>query len=114
MLERLLRFSLAQRLLVIAGTIILAVWGVQSWQNLNLDAVPDITTNQVQINTETGGLGPEEVERLVTFPIETAMAGLPGVEQTRSLSQYGLSQVTVTFQDSVDIFFARQLVNERL
>lgn len=114
MLDRLLHFSLAQRLLVIAMTVIIGLWGVQSWQNLTLDAVPDITTNQVQINTETGGLGPEEVERLVTFPIETAMAGLPGVEGTRSLSQYGLSQVTVTFDDGVDIFFARQLVNERL
>jgi len=114
MLDRLLHFSLAQRLLVVAMTVILTLWGVQSWQNLTLDAVPDITTNQVQINTETGGLGPEEVESLVTFPIETAMAGLPGVEGTRSLSQYGLSQVTVTFDDGVDIFFARQLVNERL
>ncbi len=114
MLERLLHFSLTQRLLVILGTFGLIVWGAVSWQRLNLDAVPDITTNQVAINTETGGMGPEEVERLVTFPIETAMSGLPGVQGTRSLSQYGLSQVTVTFHDNVDIFFARQLVNERL
>lgn len=114
MLERLLHFSLTQRLLVIAGTLGLIIWGANSWTQLNLDAVPDITTNQVAINTETGGMGPEEVERLVTFPIETAMSGLPGVEGTRSLSQYGLSQVTVTFKDNVDIFFARQLVNERL
>ncbi|HQU17973.1 MAG TPA: CusA/CzcA family heavy metal efflux RND transporter, partial [Fimbriimonadaceae bacterium] len=114
MLDRLLHFSLTQRLLVFAGTIALVVWGILSWTKLNLDAVPDITTNQVAINTETGGMGPEEVERLVTFPIETAMAGLPGVMNTRSLSQYGLSQVTVTFHDNVDIFFARQLVNERL
>ena len=114
MLDKLLHFSLTQRLLVLLGTLALAIWGAFSWTKLNLDAVPDITTNQVQINTETGGMGPEEVERLVTFPIETAMAGLPGVEGTRSLSQYGLSQVTVTFADSTDIFFARQLVNERL
>lgn len=114
MLEKLLHFSLTQRLLVIAGTLGLIVWGAMSWNQLNLDAVPDITTNQVQINTETGGMGPEEVERLVTFPIETAMGGLPGVQGVRSLSQYGLSQVTVTFHDDVDIFFARQLVNERL
>lgn len=114
MLDRLLHFSLTQRLLVILAVTALAIWGGVSWTRLNLDAVPDITTNQVQINTETGGMGPEEVERLVTFPIETAMSGLPGVEGTRSLSQYGLSQVTVTFQDNVDIFFARQLVNERL
>ena len=114
MLERLLHFSISQRFLVILGTVGLIIWGVVSWTRLNLDAVPDITTNQVQINTETGGMGPEEVERLVTFPIETAMSGLPGVQGTRSLSQYGLSQVTVTFDDNVDIFFARQLVNERL
>ncbi|MBV6502938.1 MAG: Cobalt-zinc-cadmium resistance protein CzcA [Fimbriimonadales bacterium] len=114
MLDKVLHFSLTQRLLVILGAIALAIWGAVSWTRLNLDAVPDITTNQVQINTETGGMGPEEVERLVTFPIETAMGGLPGVEGVRSLSQYGLSQVTVTFGDHVDIFFARQLVNERL
>jgi len=114
MLDKLLHFSLTQRMLVIAGTIGLIIWGAISWTRLNLDAVPDITTNQVAINTETGGMGPEEVERLITFPIETAMSGLPGVVGTRSLSQYGLSQVTVTFQDNVDIFFARQLVNERL
>lgn len=114
MLERLLHFSLTQRLLVIAATLGLIAWGLISWDRLTLDAVPDITTNQVQINTETGGMGPEEVERLVTFPIETAMGGLPGVQQVRSLSQYGLSQVTVTFHDNVDIYFARQLVNERL
>lgn len=114
MLDKLLHFSLTQRLLVIMGAVALAIWGGVSWTRLNLDAVPDITTNQVQINTETGGMGPQEVERLVTFPIETAMGGLPGVEGVRSLSQYGLSQVTVTFGDGVDIFFARQLVNERL
>ncbi|MGV3617291.1 MAG: efflux RND transporter permease subunit [Fimbriimonas sp.] len=114
MLERLLNFALAQRFLVLAATVLVAAWGVVSWGRLNLDAVPDITTNQVTVNTETGGMGPEEVERLVTFPIETAMGGLPGVEGTRSLSQYGLSQVTVTFEDTVDTFFARQLVNERL
>lgn len=114
MLDRLLHFSLTQRLIVVAATIGLIIWGAVSWTRLNLDAVPDITTNQVAINTETGGMGPEEVERMVTFPIETAMSGLPGVEGTRSLSQYGLSQVTVTFKDNVDIFFARQLVNERL
>jgi cobalt-zinc-cadmium resistance protein CzcA len=114
MLAKLLEFSLAQRFVVFAATVLLALGGIASWRQLNLDAVPDITTNQVTVNTETGGLGPEEVERLVTFPIETAMAGLPGVEHTRSLSQYGLSQVTVTFEDHVDTFFARQLVNERL
>lgn len=114
MLDRLLHFSLTQRFLVIIGTILLVGFGLVSWRQLNLDAVPDITTNQVAINTETGGMGPEEVEKLVTFPIETAMGGIPGVTQVRSLSQYGLSQVTVTFKDEVDTYFARQLVNERL
>ncbi|MES1147421.1 MAG: CusA/CzcA family heavy metal efflux RND transporter, partial [bacterium] len=114
MLEKLLQFSLKQRLIVFAATLLLIVVGLISWQNLTLDAVPDITTNQVQINTATGGMGPEEAEKLVTFPIEAAVGGVPGVVEVRSLSQYGLSQVTVTFRDDVDIYFARQLVNERL
>ncbi|MBX3111410.1 MAG: efflux RND transporter permease subunit [Fimbriimonadaceae bacterium] len=114
MLERLLRFSLTQRFFVIVGTCLLVGIGAVSWRRLNLDAVPDVTTNQVVVNTETGGMGPEEVEKLVTFPIETAMGGLPGVDNVRSLSQFGLSQVTVTFHDNVDTYFARQLVNERL
>jgi len=114
MLDRLLHFSLTQRFLVTIGTVLLVGFGLVSWRQLNLDAVPDITTNQVAINTETGGMGPEEVEKLVTFPIETAMGGIPGVTLVRSLSQFGLSQVTVTFKDEVDTYFARQLVNERL
>ena len=114
MLERILNFSLTQRFFVLLGAVILIGVGVVSWHSLTLDAVPDITTNQVVVNTETPGMGPAEVERQVTFPIETAMGGIPGVEQVRSLSQYGLSQVTITFADSVDTYFARQLVNERL
>jgi len=114
MLEQVLQFSLKQRFLVIAASVLLIVVGAFSWQSLTLDAVPDITTNQVQINTQTGGMGPEEAEKLITFPIETAMSGVPGVLEVRSLSQYGLSQVTVTFRDEVDTYFARQLVTERL
>ncbi len=114
MLERILEFSLAQRLIVVFGAIVLVVLGIMAWPKVNLDAVPDITTNQISINTETGGLSPEEIEKLVTFPIETAMGGLPRVIQVRSLSQFGLSQVNVTFGDEVDIYFARQLVTERL
>ncbi len=114
MLDKILHFSLTQRFLVVVATLLLVGVGLASWQQLTLDAVPDITTNQVAINTETGGMSPEEVEKLVTFPIETAMGGIPGVEHVRSLSQYGLSQVTVTFRDDVDTYFARTLVNERL
>lgn len=114
MLARLLHFSITHRVFVLIGALVVAVIGFISWQNLTLDAVPDITTNQVAVNTETGGMAPAEAERLVTFPIETAMKGIPGVLSVRSLSQYGLSQVTVTFDDSVDTYFARQLVNERL
>ena len=114
MLEKLLHFSLTQRFLVILGAVLLTGIGTVSWQSLTLDAVPDITTNQVVVNTQTQGMGPAEVERQVTFPIETAMGGIPGVQQVRSLSQYGLSQVTVTFSDDIDTYFARQLVNERL
>jgi cobalt-zinc-cadmium resistance protein CzcA len=114
MLDRLIEFCLRQRFLVLMATVVLIGVGWVAWQSLNLDAVPDITTNQVVINTETGGLSPEEVERLVTFPIETSMGGLQGVEQVRSLSQFGLSQVTVTFSDSVETYLARQLVSERL
>lgn len=114
MLEKILHFSLTQRFLVLLGAALLVGVGIVSWNSLTLDAVPDITTNQVVVNTETPGMGPAEVEQQVTFPIEAAMGGLPGVEQVRSLSQYGLSQVVVTFADSVDTYFARQLVNERL
>lgn len=114
MLDKILHFSLTQRFLVIIATVLMVALGVVSWQQLTLDAVPDITTNQVSINTETGGMSPEEVEKLVTFPIETSMGGIPGVEQVRSLSQYGLSQVIVTFRDDVETYFARNLVNERL
>lgn len=114
MLERILQFSLSQRLIVLLLAGALVFVGVWLWPNVTLDAVPDITPNTVSVNTETGGLSPQEVEKLVTFPIETAMGGIPGVVQVRSLSQFGLSQVNVTFDDSKDIYFARQLVNERL
>jgi cobalt-zinc-cadmium resistance protein CzcA len=92
----------------------LAALGVYNFQRLPIDAVPDITNVQVQVNTEAAGYSPLEAEQRITFPIETALAGLPNLSYTRSLSRYGLSQVTVVFEDGTDIYFARQLVNERL
>lgn len=114
MLEKLIHFSLAQRWFVLLLTLIIAGIGFYSFQFLPIDAVPDITNVQVQINTEAPGFSPFEVEQRVTFPIETAMSGLPSLDYTRSLSRYGLSQVTVVFKDKTNIYFARQLINERL
>ncbi|MFX1682854.1 CusA/CzcA family heavy metal efflux RND transporter [Mitsuaria sp. CC2] len=114
MFERILRFAIEHRWLVLLAVLAMAALGVFSYQKLPIDAVPDITNVQVQINTGAPGYSPLEAEQRVTFPVETAMAGLPGLKQTRSLSRYGLSQVTVIFADGTDIHFARQLVNERL
>lgn len=114
MFEKIIRFAIEQRWLVLLCVLGMAILGVFSYQRLPIDAVPDITNVQVQINTEAPGYSPLESEQRVTFPIETAMAGLPNLEQTRSLSRYGLSQVTVVFKDGTDIYFARQLVNERI
>jgi cobalt-zinc-cadmium resistance protein CzcA len=114
MINALIRFSLNQRLLVIMLSLLLIVLGIWSFQNLPIDAVPDITNVQVQINTRVKALAPAEIERLVTFPVETVMSGLPGVEEIRSITNYGLSQVTVIFKDGTDIYFARQLILERL
>lgn len=114
MLERLLKFSIRQRWLIIMGTLLVAALGFYNYQKLPIDAVPDITNVQVQINTAAPGYSPLEAEQRITYPIETVMAGLPNLKETRSLSRYGLSQVTVIFQDGTDIYFARQLVNERI
>jgi cobalt-zinc-cadmium resistance protein CzcA len=114
MIDRLLRLAIAQRGLVLLATVGLALLGIVDFGRLPIDAVPDITNVQVQINTAVQALSPVEVEQQITFPIETAMAGLPHVESVRSLSRYGLSQVTVIFADRTSIYFARQLVNERL
>lgn len=114
MFEKIIRFSIDQRWLVLLMTLGMAVLGVFSYQNLPIDAVPDITNVQVQINTAAPGYSPLESEQRITYPIETVMAGLPNLQQTRSLSRYGLSQVTVIFKDGTDIYFARQLVNERI
>ncbi|WP_282413290.1 CusA/CzcA family heavy metal efflux RND transporter [Pseudomonas sp. PS01299] len=114
MFERLIQFAIEQRIIVLLAVLLMAGLGVASYQKLPIDAVPDITNVQVQINTGAAGFSPLETEQRITFPIETAMAGLPALEQTRSLSRSGLSQVTVIFKDGTDLFFARQLVNERL
>lgn len=99
---------------VFLATILLIVFGLKSFQELSIDAVPDITNTQVQINTQVKGLVPEEVERMVTFPIEYTMNGIPGVETIRSISRFGISQVTVIFDEDSDIYRARQLVSEKL
>src|SRR3954452_12533822 len=114
MLDRILKFSIHYRYLVVMLAVGVAGFGVYSLQRLPIDAVPDITNNQVQINTVAAALSPEDVEKQVTFAVETALAGIPGLQSTRSLSRNGFSQVTAIFNDDVDIYFARQQINERL
>lgn len=114
MLDRLISFAIAKRWTVLVLVLAVAALGAFNFQRLLIDAVPDITNVQVQINTEAPGYSPLEAEQRITFPIETALAGLPRLDYTRSISRYGLSQVTVVFEDGTDVYFARQLVNERL
>lgn len=114
MIEKILKFSIAHRFLIAMLTLALCGYGVYSLNKLPIDAVPDITNNQVAINIEVPSLSPFEVEKLVTYPVETAMAGIPGLAYTRSISRNGFSQVTVIFEDDVDLYFARAQVNERL
>src|SRR5438132_12456474 len=103
MLERILEFATRQRLLMVLLGVGIAALGIWNFTRLPIDAVPDITNVQVQVNTSVTGLSPLEIEQRITFPIESAMVGLPGVEQVRSLSRYGLSQITVVFHDGTDI-----------
>jgi cobalt-zinc-cadmium resistance protein CzcA len=114
MLESLVRYSIRHRWVMLGITALLAALGVFSLLRLPIDAVPDITDVQVQINTEAAGYSPLEVEQRITYPVETALAGLPRVAYTRSLSRYGLSQLTVGFEDGTDIYWARQQIAERL
>lgn len=114
MLNKIIELSIKNRFLVLFLFIFLAAFGVYNFQRLPIDAVPDITNVQVQINTSATGLSTLQVEKQITFPIETAMSGLPDLDQIRSLSRFGFSQVTVVFKDSTDIYWARQLVSERL
>ncbi|WP_366009129.1 CusA/CzcA family heavy metal efflux RND transporter [Sphingobium sp.] len=114
MLERIIAAAIRLRWAVLAAVLLLCALGIWSFQRLPIDATPDITNVQVQINSEAVGFSPLEAEQRVTFPVETAIAGLPGLDYTRSISRYGLSQVTAVFADGTDIYFARQLINERL
>ena len=114
MLNKIITFSVEKSGVVLFLTLLVVLAGVWSFQNLPIDAVPDITNNQVQVNTNVSGLAPEEIERLVTFPVEISMRGMAGVEQIRSITRFGLSQVTVVFNDDVDIYRGRQMVSERL
>lgn len=114
MIEKILGFSIAHRFLIVMVTAALAAYGLFSLTKLPIDAVPDITNNQVAINVEVPSLSPYEIEKQVTYPIETAMAGIPGLSYTRSISRNGFAQVTVIFDEKVDLYFARAQVNERL
>jgi cobalt-zinc-cadmium resistance protein CzcA len=114
MIERILEWSLKNRFLVFIGTGLLVVGGLAAMSSLPIDATPDVTNVQVQVLTTAPALGPEEVERFVTTPVELAMSGLPGLEDVRSVSKFGLSSVTLVFEEGTSIYFARQLVNERL
>lgn len=114
MFERILQLSIQHRSLVLVAVFAMVMLGIHSYQNLPIDAVPDITNIQVQINTTAPGYAPLEAEQRITFPIEMIMAGLPNLDYTRSLSRYGLSQVTVVFKEDTDIYFARQLVSQRI
>lgn len=114
MLERIIRFSLQNRLLIILLTLAAAAYGFYSLKNLPIDAVPDITNNQVQINTVAIGFSPFDIEKQVTYPLENALASIPGLQTTRSLSRNDFSQVTAIFNDDVNIYFARQQISEKI
>ncbi|MFN3446978.1 MAG: efflux RND transporter permease subunit, partial [Bacteroidia bacterium] len=114
MLEAIIRFSVRNKFIVGLFTLTLVIWGVYSLSKLPIDAVPDITNNQVQILTVSPSSGAEDIERFVTFPVEQTMATIPGIHEIRSFSRFGLSVVTIVFEDDVDVYWARQQVNERL
>jgi len=114
MINRIINTSLNNRFLVIVLWLLVVGIGLKSIQELPVDAVPDVTNVQVQVLTNSPGLAPEEVERFITFPVETAMSGVPKIEEIRSVSKFGLSVVTLVFEEDTDIYWARQLVGERL
>ena len=114
MLDKIIHFSIKNKIVIGLFTICLIIWGSYSLSQLPIDAVPDITNNQVQIITVSPSNGAEDIERLVTFPVEQTMATIPGIEEIRSFSRFGLSVVTIVFKDNIDVYWARQQVNERL
>ena len=114
MIHRLIDFSLDNRLLVVILWLVIGAFGIRSLATLPIDAVPDVTNVQVQVLTNAPGLAPEEVERLITFPVEAAMSGIAKVEDIRSVTRFGLSAITVVFEEGTDIYWARQMINERL
>ena len=114
MIDKILEFAVRQRVLVLMGAIALLLAGLWSANKLPMDAIPDITGVQVQVNTTVPALAPDEVEKLVTVPLEMALGGVAGVTEMRSLSRFGLSQITLQFTDKTDVYRARQLVTERL
>lgn len=114
MLEKIIHFSIKNKFIIGLFTLALIAWGAYAVTQLPIDAVPDITNNQVQIITVSPSNGAEDIERFVTFPVEQTMATIPGIEEVRSFSRFGLSVVTVVFKDNIDVYFARSQVNERL
>ncbi|MGH2624821.1 MAG: efflux RND transporter permease subunit, partial [Sphingobacterium sp.] len=114
MLDSIIKFSIKNKFIIGLMTLLLIIWGSWSATKLPIDAVPDITNNQVQIFTSCPTLAGQEVEQLVTFPIEQSIANVPDIEEIRSISRFGLSVITVVFKEKVDIYFARQLINEKL
>lgn len=114
MLDKIIQFSVKNKLIIGLLTLGLIIWGGYSLSRLPIDAVPDITNNQVQVITSSPSLAAEEVERLITFPIEITMATIPELEEIRSFSRFGLSVVTIVFKEDVDVYWARQQVSERL
>ncbi len=114
MIKKIINYCLLHPFQILLLTVMLIVAGLYAFKELAIDAVPDITNVQVQVNTKVDGLGPEEIERLVTLPVEMALNGIPGVDQVRSITRFSLSQVTVSFVDGTDIYLSRQLVSERL
>ena len=114
MIDKFIAFALRQRLLIMVGVALLVAFGIYAFKKLPIDAFPDVTNIQVQIITEAPGRSPVEVEKFITYPVEVQMTGLPRMQELRSLSKFGLSMVTVVFEDDVDIYFARQLILERL